>query len=160
MQAPPPGPYDPYVLAPPPPAGPPRRLASRAGDALIAGAAHAAIIFGFFGVGFLLSLAINAGIWLYGKRSPYVAYHAQQAGCYQLFVLAFNVAFLFMVILLFLFNGLYPQWTFVGQIAGLLAVAGVIWFVASILYGLWGAVRVLLGKPFAYPVFGRLARKP
>jgi hypothetical protein len=38
-------------------------------------------------------------------------------------------------------------------------LAGVVWFVFSILLGVWAAIRVFLGKPFAYPVFGRMAAR-
>src|SRR5439155_18980109 len=49
--------------------------------------AHGAIAFGLLGVGFLVSLAISAAIWLYGRRSPEVRFHSEQAGCYQCSVL-------------------------------------------------------------------------
>src|SRR5918911_2564472 len=55
--------------------------------------AHGAIAFGFLGVGFLVSLAISGVIWLYGKRSPQVRFHSEQAGCYQCSVLLINILF-------------------------------------------------------------------
>src|SRR5438874_1578293 len=59
--------------------------------------AHGAIAFGIFGIGFLASLAIAGIIWLYGRRSPQVRFHSEQAGCYQCSVLLINI--LFVVIL-------------------------------------------------------------
>src|SRR5687767_299698 len=60
-------------------------------DRVLATLAHAAIGFGFFGIGFLLSLAISGVIWVISRRSPHVAVHAEQAGAYQVFVLVVNV---------------------------------------------------------------------
>jgi uncharacterized Tic20 family protein len=159
----PPGGADPYVLAPPPPASARRPVAAavvgRTTDAVLAGLAHGAIIFGFFGVGFLLSLAFNLVLWLYSRRSPYVAYHAQQAGCYQCFVVVFNIVYLLVFLLCWGFYMAYPRWEFVGWITTILFFVGVVWFVFSILFGVWVAIRVFLGKPFAYPVFGRMAAR-
>jgi hypothetical protein len=136
-----------------------RQVGGRAADATLAAVAHAAIVFGFFGIGFVLSVAINIGIWLYSRRSPYVAYHAEQAGCYQCFVLVFNLLYLLVFGLLLGFSGLYPQWTWAGKIADAMFILGAFWFVFSIAYGLWAAARVLAGKPFAYPVFGKWAAR-
>jgi hypothetical protein len=136
-----------------------KQVGNRAADATLAAVAHAAIVFGFFGVGFVLSVAINVVLWLYSRRSPYVAYHAEQAGCYQCFVLVFNILYIFVFFLFLGFSGFYPQWTWVGKIADVMVILGVFWFVFSIVYGLWAAVRVLAGKPFAYPVFGKLAAR-
>ncbi len=150
-------PPDPYMvsggdawLVPPPPPRPPS-----AGDRALAALAHGAIVFGFVGIGFLLALGINLGLWLYSRRSDYVGYHARQAGCYQAFVLVFNLGLAFVILLLFGFYLLYPQWTAVGALAGWLLVAGLVWFAGSILFGVAGAVLVLLGRPFAYPWLGR-----
>ena len=105
--------------------------------------------------GFLIALGITLVIWLYSRRSPYVAYHARQAGYYQLFVVGFNIFLLFWVLLLFGFYLIYPQWLFVGVIAAWLTGVEAFWFVGSILLGVIGAVLVLLGRSFAYPLFGR-----
>jgi len=147
----------------PPPAwpapAPAPRLVPRTADILLAGVAHAAVVFGFVGVGFLLSLAISLGIRLYSRRSPFVDYHARQAGNYQCFLLIFNSAYLFFLLLVGGFNALYLHWTLVDQIALVLLALGLVWFVVSILFGVWAAILVWLGKPFAYPVFGRWARR-
>jgi hypothetical protein len=157
---------DPYVLAPPPAAPPivttgPRvaETAGRAAGAGLAALAHFAILFGFVGIGFLLSLAISGIIWLYSRRSPEVAFHAQQAGCYQIFVLVFNLgcAVLFGV---FLAMSIYLHWEWAGTAALLLVVFFVLWFPISILYGAWAGLMVLLGRDFRYPYFGRMRNLP
>lgn len=120
--------------------------------------AHGAIAFGLFGVGFLLSLAISGVIWLYAKRSPEVRFHSEQAGCYQCSVLVIN--FVFVIILgattgFSLFNLLQGRsdWGMGGvAIAGLVLFA--IWFLGTILLGLYGAVMVLMGRKFKYPIIG------
>ena len=127
--------------------------------------AHGAIAFGFLGVGFLVSLAISGVIWLYGRRSPQVRFHSEQAGCYQCSVLLINLVW---VVLLgaasgfWIFNGFNGRgdrvlggWVAVGFILW------VLWFAGSILYGLLAAILVLLGKDFKYPVIGdRFRREP
>ena len=52
----------------------------RATDAGLAALAHFGIVFGLLGFGFLVSLAIDAAIWLYSRRSPYAAFQARQSG--------------------------------------------------------------------------------
>ena len=157
---------DPYVLAPPP-AVPPSatagtrvvETAGRAADAGLAAVAHFAILFGFFGIGFLLSLAISGLIWLYSRRSPLVAFHAQQAGCYQIFVLGFNLACagLFGA---FLAMSIYLRWEWANTAALLLVLFFILWFPISILYGAWAGLMVLLGRDFRYPYFGRKRNAP
>ncbi|MGI8587555.1 MAG: DUF4870 domain-containing protein [Chloroflexia bacterium] len=149
---------DPYVLEPPPT----RRVSdvgSRAADQALAGLAHGAIIFGFLGIGFLMSLGIAGGVWLYGRHAPYVEYHAKQAGCYQIFVLLVNILTLILIGVMFGVSLLYPQWGFAGTLAWGLLIVWACWFVGSILFGVLAAVLVLLGKPFAYPYFGRRAAR-
>ena len=135
--------------------------------------AHAAIGFGFLGIGFLLSLAINVAIWLMSRRSPHVAIHAEQAGAYQLSVFVINVlvvvAWLAASVALFGRVVFFPP-AEVGEIeraawplaVGLWLLAVPIfgvWHVASIALGLIGALRVAAGQPFWYPFWGRWARR-
>ncbi|HMA33592.1 MAG TPA: DUF4870 domain-containing protein [Chloroflexia bacterium] len=151
---------DPYLVPPSVPRRPPvQALGGRAADAVLAATAHASIVLGLFGVGFLVTLLVSIVIWLYGKRSPYVAYHARQAGCYQCFVLAFNTVYVFVLLLLWFFYLLYPQWDGVGNVLLGLLIPFVFWFIGSILYGVVAAIMVLLGRPFAYPVFGARAAR-
>jgi hypothetical protein len=161
-----PGPGDAYVLPPPPARSGPdiggvgSRVAETGGrvaDASLAALSHFAILFGFFGVGFLLSLAISLGIWFYSRRSPYVEYHARQAGCYQAFVFVFNIgcAVLFGTLLA---GQIYWGWTWAGPATTCLLVFFIAWFPISILYGAWGGLMVLLGRDFRYPYFGRPTR--
>jgi uncharacterized Tic20 family protein len=127
--------------------------------------AHGAIAFGFLGVGFLVSLAISGVIWLYGRRSPQVRFHSEQAGCYQCSVLLINLVW---VVLLGAAGGFSIFNVFNGRsdwgLGGWVAVGFILfllWFVASILYGLLAAILVLLGKDFKYPVIGdRFRREP
>src|SRR5438445_9240280 len=126
-----------------PPTAPPQRLPAhgyvidRSAARTLSALAHGAIAFGLLGVGFLVSLAISAAIWLYGRRSPEVRFHSEQAGCYQCSVLLVNV--LFVVILgtlggLSFFSAARGQsdwgasW---GFLVGLLLF--LVWFVASII---------------------------
>src|SRR5690242_14232678 len=69
LSQPPPQGADPYVLAPPP-AQAPREAGPAIHDRVLAAVAHAAIIFGFLGIGLLFSLAISVGLWLYSRSSP------------------------------------------------------------------------------------------
>jgi uncharacterized Tic20 family protein len=125
--------------------------------------AHAALAFGFLGVGFLLSLGITGVIWLYGRRNAQVRFHSEQAGCYQCSVLLINLVF---IVLLgaaggfSIFNVINGRgdwglggWVAVGFILWLL------WFAASILYGVIAAILVLLGKDFTYPLIGNRFRR-
>ena len=167
--APPPGIAGPYgaapIVAPDPyrPGAPRPPLASgpggRAVDGVLAATAHASILFGLLGVGLLLTLLIDAGIWIYSRRSPYVAFHARQALYYHGFLFLFNLAYLCGLFVLFGFYMAYPHWEFVGNLGLAFVFPGIVWFVGTILYGLVGAVLVLLGRPFAYPIFGRWAAR-
>lgn len=132
------------------------QIADKSAERALSALAHGAIAFGIFGFTFFISLAISAAIWLYSRRSPEVRFHAAQAGCYQCSVFLINVVFL---LVLFVGGGFslvnflqgkgdtggWVIWGFIIFIA---------WFIASILYGLFAAVMVLLGKRFKYPLIG------
>ena len=143
---------DQYLMSPP--AAKPQSLPGRAADTTLAAVSHFAIAFGFFGIGFLLSIAISLFIWLYSKRSPYVEFQSSQAGRYQCFVLVFNVLYVAMLGVL-LALGFWNQASWVGLLFLGLVIVGLLWFVFSILYGVWGGILVLMGKDFRYPYFGR-----
>ncbi len=145
-----------------------RRRTTEGADRGLAVLAHASIGFGLFGIGFLLGLAINFVIWLRSRRSSYLSIHAEQAGAYQFAVLAINVVLIavWLVILMYVFLG--PSEIGEGQLSMRQIMAGLwlaliplfaIWYVASIAYGLYGAVRVAAGREFWYPVFGGWARR-
>jgi hypothetical protein len=154
-------PYSPQYRAKPIPAA--GVVVDRSTERVLSALAHGAIAFGFFGIGFLISLTISGVIWLYSRRSPQVRFHSEQAGCYQcsvfvinvVAVLALGVAGGFSVFQVFQHRsdwGLGP-----GVLIGLIAFG--VWFVGTILYGLVAAGMVLLGKPFKYPIIGdRFAR--
>jgi uncharacterized Tic20 family protein len=145
-----------------------RYRATQGADRGLAVLAHASIGFGFFGIGFLLGIAINAVIWLRSRKSSYVAVQAEQAGTYQLLVLLINIALVLIWItaLVYVFAGdstLGPAELSVRQIAAGLWLALIplflIWYAASIFYGLWAAYRVSQGKEFWYPIVGSWARR-
>lgn len=157
----PPNPNYPYHQPPPPGEGrnPAVQLVDKSAERALSALAHGAIGFGLFGVTLLLSLAVTGIIWLYSKRSPEVRFHAEQAGCYQVIVLAINVAVVLLVavgggfaVFSALFRGQNITELNTGVVVGLCLF--VIWFFASILYGLFGAVMVLIGRRFKYPFIG------
>ncbi|MDQ3706875.1 MAG: DUF4870 domain-containing protein, partial [Chloroflexota bacterium] len=98
-----------YPAYPPLPGGappqPPQMAAGamdRETERLLAGVAHGAIAFGLLGLTLPISLLITGIIWLYSRRSPYVRFHSDQAGCYQCSVLLINVL---VVVVLAVFGG-------------------------------------------------------
>src|SRR5437764_4569309 len=72
----------------------PVQIADRSAERALSALAHGAIAFGFFGFGFIVSLAITGIIWLYAKRSPEVRFHAAQASFYQCSVVLINLLFI------------------------------------------------------------------
>ena len=144
------------------------RRAVEGSDRALAVLAHASIGFGLVGIGFLLGLAINGVIWLRSRRSSFVNVHAEQAGAYQLAVFLINVGLVLIlgasgVYLAFAPSSLGPAELSSPQVlAGLwLAVLplALLWYVATIVYGLYGAWKVARGREFWYPVFGAWARR-
>lgn len=130
--------------------------------------AHASIGFGFVGIGFLLGLAINGVIWLRSRRSSLVNVHAEQAGAYQLAVFLTNVA----LVVTFGLSGLYlafaPSTLGPAELTSSQVLAGawlallplaLLWYIASIGYGLYAAWKVARGHEFWYPIFGAWARR-
>lgn len=134
------------------------QVMDRGAERMLSAAAHGAIAFGFMGISFLISLAISGVIWLYGTRSPQVRFHSEQAGCYQCAVLLINIAWVVALGVgggFSLFSWVQGKGDFgVSSGVGWGLVLFGIWFVLSILYGIYAAVRVLLGKPFKYPIIG------
>src|SRR5919202_5881745 len=157
-------PYDPPARAAPGQLRRAGRVAGQGGERALAMAAHAAIGFGFFGIGFLLSILISVVIWLVGRKSPYVEAQADRAGRYQIFVLLANllVVLLWAVGLgIFLYLGGWEGWGSGGWRAVAWALLGLAllvavpvflaWYVGTIFYGLYAALRVLAGDDFRYP---------
>ena len=133
-------------------------VADRSAERALAALAHGAIAFGIFGIGLLVSLLISGVIWLYSRRSPHVRFHSEQAGCYQCSVLVINFVLLLVVLtsggfsIFQVFQGREDLGTSWVTLFGV--VLGIGWFVGTILYGIVGAVMVLLGKPFKYIIIG------
>ena len=145
-----------------------RRRATEGADRGLAVLAHASIGFGLVGIGFLLGLAINFVIWLRSRRSSYVSIQAEQAGAYQLAILVINVVLIAVWLLMLLYVFLGPSEIGEGQLSIRQIMAGLwlaliplfaIWYVGSILYGLYGALKVARGGEFWYPIFGAWARR-
>ena len=133
------------------------QLADKSAERALSALAHGAIAFGLFGISFLISIVITGVIWLYAKRSPEVRFHAEQAGCYQCSVLMFNFA---CVSLLGAGGGFSIFAWFQGEgghMTGWVLIGGclfLIWFFASIIYGVIAAILVLAGVRFKYPIIG------
>ncbi|MEO6457081.1 MAG: DUF4870 domain-containing protein [Chloroflexia bacterium] len=153
--------YPPYEAPPEQHAPLPARASQavdRSAERVLAAVAHGAIAFGIFGIGLLVSLLISGVIWLYSRRSPHVRFHSEQAGCYQCSVLLINFVLLIVVLfsggfsILQVFQGREDWGTSWVTLFGV--TMGIIWFVGTILYGVTGAVMVLLGKPFKYVIIG------
>ncbi len=149
-------PQGPYVPQAPPTA--PGYVIDQSAARVLSALAHGAIAFGFLGIGFLVTLAVSGIIWLYGRRSPQVRFHAEQAGCYQCSVLLLNIFFVALLGVtggFSLFNVMQGKsdwglgW---GTLLGLFLFLA--WFGASILYGIYAALMVLAGKQFKYPFIG------
>lgn len=152
-----------------------RRGVSVAGpgsERVLAAVAHGAIAFGFVGIGFLLSLAITAAIWLASKRSPYLQEQSDRAGRFQIYVVVVNVLaivvwLLGLALLGYLVGweglwngsiqrtgGLGWRWIIVAIDALLLLLAlplFAVWYIGTIVYGIYGAIRALGGHDFRYP---------
>ena len=148
-------PYDPPQ--PPSQYRTPAQVADRSAERALSALAHGAIAFNLFGVTFIVTLIVTGIIWLYSKRSPEVRFHASQAGFYQCSVLLINMLFIiilgvgggFSIVSIAQGNGSdMARWVIWGL------VIFVIWFLASIAYGLFAAIMVLLGKRFKYPFIG------
>ena len=140
-----------------------REIVDEGADRTLSAVAHGAIAFGFLGFTLLISLAISGFLWLYGKRSRQVRFHSEQAGCFQVIVLLVNI---FAIIALGITGGFAIFQNFQGQsdlgtpwllFVGLIAFG--LWFFGTILYGIYGAVMVMLGRDFKYPVIGDWAKK-
>ena len=145
-----------------------RRRATEGADRGLAVLAHASIGFGLLGIGFLLGLAINVVIWLRSRRSSYVSIQAEQAGAYQLAVFVLNVVLVAVWLAMLLFVFLGPSEIGEGQLSVRQIMAGLwlaliplfaIWYVGTIAYGLYGALRVASGRDFWYPIFGPWAQR-
>jgi len=140
-----------------------RRRLLDAADRRIAAVAHLSIGFGVvIGVGFLLGLAINLGIWLRSRLSPTVKFHAEQAGTYQFLVLVSNVLFGVIWIggIILLMGG-----SQVGEgllslrqlmMGGWLSLIGleILWYFGTILYGVYAGLKIAFGGDFSYPIIG------
>ena len=126
-------------------------------ERLLAALAHGLILTNFVG-------AVGAAVLyaIYRDKSRYVAFQAAQAAVYQLVAflltigcwLCWAAAYMLSLAPIMANPNAYqePPWFFWAGMASMalpFAFMGVIW-----LYGLWGAVRSLQGKPFRYLLVG------
>ena len=133
------------------------RLPRDGSDRLLAALAHGLVLINFVG-------AVGAAV-IYAtsrEKSPYVAFQAAQAAVYQM------VAFVLTVLCWLCWSGAYlvsmvpiianpnaypePPWFFWAGMASMILpflFTGLLY-----LYGLWGAVRCLQGRPFRYVLLG------
>ncbi len=146
-------------------------VAGRGGERALAAVAHGAIAFGFVGIGFLLSLAITAIIWIVSRKSTYVREQSDRAGRYQIFVVLANILLIALwlvglVLLVYLtewqgWGGGWRGWRqfdwrwliiVLDGLALLLALPLIVaWFFGTIGYGVYAAARALRGDDFHYP---------
>jgi uncharacterized Tic20 family protein len=126
-------------------------------ERLLAALSHGLILTNFVGaIGAAVIYALNR------DRSRYVAFQAAQAAAYQLagFLLTigcwvcWTAGYFASLLPLMVDPSAYPEppWYFWAALASSLlplAFMGLIW-----LYGLWGAVRALQGRPFSYILIG------
>jgi uncharacterized Tic20 family protein len=140
-----------------------RGIVDEGADRTLAAVAHGAVAFGILGIGILVSLAISGFVWLYGKRSKKVQFHAEQAGCYQIIVLVVNALVIITVAVsggFAIFQNLFGRsdfgtsWVLCFGLAFFVA-----WYLFTIGYGIYGAIRVLSGREFKYPLIGNWAKK-
>jgi uncharacterized Tic20 family protein len=147
-------------------------VVAKGSERALAAIAHGAIAFGFLGIGFLVSLAITGVIWLTSLKSSYVREQSDRAGRYQIFVLLVNILSIVLwliglVLLLYLTNwrgwgnGGWQGWTHLDWrwlavvLDGLALIIAVplfiAWYIGTIAYGVYGAIRALGGHDFHYP---------
>src|SRR5687768_16630500 len=140
-----------------------RGIVDEGADRTLAAVAHGAVAFGILGIGILVSLAISGFVWLYGKRSKKVQFHAEQAGCYQIIVLAVNALVIITVAVsggFAIFQNLFGRSDFGTSWVLCFGLAFfVVWYLVTIGYGIYGAIRVLSGKEFKYPLIGKWVKK-
>jgi uncharacterized membrane protein len=150
-----------------PPRQPPTIIdaADRSAERVLAAAAHGAIAFVLFGITFWVTLAVTGVIWLYSRRSPEVRFHAEQAGCYQAIVILINIIIIAIsgatggAAIVKLLQG-DQDWARSLGIGAVIALACfLLWFFGSILYGIYAAIVVILGRPFKYPIIGNWFQK-
>lgn len=132
----------------------------------LAALAHASIVTNGAG---LIGLVASAAIWATQReRSTYVRGHAIQALVYQgvvlLIALVMTLSWAMCVVLSLLPMALRPELYVEGTPPGpfWLALSGmllpVLFALVATIYGLVGAFQAYRGRPFFYPVIGRIAR--
>lgn len=136
-------------------------------ERLLAALAHAAIIANVANLAGLIGASVILATQR--ERSSFVRAHAMQAVAFQCLALVATVALLLVwggcVAAALLPAMLRPDLHHSGPPAlfwpALLAVCAPLAFsLAAALLGLYGAAQALAGRPFRYPLLGRLARVP
>jgi uncharacterized Tic20 family protein len=136
-------------------------------ERVLAALAHASIVANAVNLAGMIATSL---IWtMQRERSPYVRAHALQALVYQ------GVVLLVMIVLVLfwgvclalsllpvalrpdLYRNSLPNYAFWLGLLGLLTPIG--FGIVATLYGLFGAYQSYHGRPFRYPVIGRLVRR-
>src|SRR5262245_1710449 len=136
-------------------------------ERVLAALAHASIVANVVN---LIGMLAAALIWAMQRdRSRYVRAHALQSLVYQgvvlligvFLVLAWGLCMVLSLLPVFVNPGLYhfndPPRSFWFALFGL--IVPISFGIAAMLYGLYGAYQVYRGRPFRYPVVGRIARR-
>jgi uncharacterized Tic20 family protein len=124
-----------------------------------ASGAHASVLTGFSPLCFLPGISVVIFIWFrHRHHNPWIAFHALQALVYQILL-----TLLFVPPLIFLFLACQPS---IGA-----ACAGFdprltgrlwLWFFCAlplfVSFSVFGAIRILQGKDFGYPLIARFLR--
>jgi uncharacterized Tic20 family protein len=136
-------------------------------ERVLAALSHASIVANIVN---LVGMIATALIWTMQRdRSRFVRAHALQSLVYQgavlvisvLLVLAWGLCLVLSLLPVFVNPGLYyfndPPRSFWFALFGLIVPIG--FGVLATIYGLYGAYQVYRGRPFRYPVIGRLVRR-
>jgi uncharacterized Tic20 family protein len=136
-------------------------------ERVLAALSHASIVANIVN---LLGMIATALIWtMQRERSRFVRAHALQSLVYQgavlliglCLVLGWGLCLLLSLLPVFVNPGLYhlndPPRSFWFALFGLIVPIG--FGIAATIYGLYGAYQAYHGRPFRYPVVGRLVRR-
>jgi uncharacterized Tic20 family protein len=136
-------------------------------ERVLAALSHASIVANMVNLAGMIATAL---IWTMQRdRSRFVRAHALQSLVYQgavllisvFLVLAWGLCLVLSLLPVFLNPGLYefndPPRSFWLALFGLIVPIG--FGIAATIYGLYGAYQVYRGRPFRYPVVGRLVRR-
>ena len=136
-------------------------------ERILAALSHASIVANIVN---LIGVIATALIWtMQGERSRFVRAHSLQSLVYQVavllisvfLVLAWGLCLVLSLLPVFVNPGLYhfndPPRSFWFALFGVIVPIG--FGILATIYGLYGAYQVYQGRPFRYPIVGRLVRR-